>query len=334
MTDTPALANDKYRANLRTTYIDGVDTSLNVNAIPTNLPTIIVAGWNTIYQTVFRIEGTSGTNSSNYALTGVTKLRGYSGNLPENLALNCLNVEEYFNQWGDQIAAVQEIAEAAQAATENYAADSGGDDDYEITITGVTEYIVGKSFKFKANTANTGVASLNINSIGQVTIKKMHDQDLVTGDIEAGQIVEVVYDGTYFQMQSQVATTPSTGMQYSDTRVKVGTFTRNIASSSGDVSYTGVGFTPTSLLILSIKDQTSSMAVGFASGSSAQGMVGRQISNSSDTYYTNMIAAIQDTSGNVQKANLKTFDADGFTLTWTASGSQTGTGTFIYIAYR
>ena len=111
--DTPALANDKYRATLRSTFIDGVDTTLAVTAIPANLPTLVTVGWNTQYETVFRVEGTSGTNSSNYALTGVTKIKGYSGNIPENSAVNCLNHEEYFNQWGEQIAAVQVIAEDA-----------------------------------------------------------------------------------------------------------------------------------------------------------------------------------------------------------------------------
>lgn len=111
--DIPALANDKYRATLRSTFIDGVDTTLNVTAIPQNLPAFITVGWNTVYETKFRVENVSGTNSSNYALTGVTKISGYDGNLPENLAVNCLNVEDYFNQWGEQIAAVQEIAEDA-----------------------------------------------------------------------------------------------------------------------------------------------------------------------------------------------------------------------------
>lgn len=109
----PALANDKYRANLRSTWVDGVDTTINVDAIPTNTPTYVTVGWNTAYETVFLITGTSGTNSSNYALTGLTKVKGYSGNLPEGLSVNCLNHEEFFNQWGDQIAAVQVIADAA-----------------------------------------------------------------------------------------------------------------------------------------------------------------------------------------------------------------------------
>lgn len=97
------LANDKYRATLRSTFVDGVDTTLNVTAIPTNLPTLVTVGWNTQYETVFAITGTSGTNSSNYALTGLTKIKGYSGNLPENLAVNCLNHEEFFNQFAEVV---------------------------------------------------------------------------------------------------------------------------------------------------------------------------------------------------------------------------------------
>lgn len=98
-----SLANDKYRATLRSTFVDGVDTVLNVTAIPSNLPTIVTVGWNTQYETVFAITGTSGTNSSNYALTGITKIKGYTGNLPENLAVNCLNHEEFFNQFAQVV---------------------------------------------------------------------------------------------------------------------------------------------------------------------------------------------------------------------------------------
>lgn len=114
--DEPALANDKYRATLRSTFIDGSDITLAVTAIPTNVPTIVTVGWNTQYETVFRVEGTSGTNSSNYALTGITKIKGYTGNLPENSAVNCLNHEEYFNQYGDLIDAIQVVADDAEAA--------------------------------------------------------------------------------------------------------------------------------------------------------------------------------------------------------------------------
>lgn len=99
-----ALANDKYRASLRSTWIaDPADGSLLVDAVPTNVPTIVVVGWNTEYETIFWVEGKSGDSSTNYALTGVTRLRGATTNLPEGTSVNCLNNEEFFNQYEEKI---------------------------------------------------------------------------------------------------------------------------------------------------------------------------------------------------------------------------------------
>ena len=97
-----------------------------------------------------------------------------------------------------------------------YAVDSVGTDSYAITLVpAVGAYADGQVFHFKAGTANTGAATLNVNGLGAITIKKLHDQDLATGDIEAGQIVTVVYDTTptpdVFQMQSQLASAAAGG---------------------------------------------------------------------------------------------------------------------------
>ncbi len=98
-----------------------------------------------------------------------------------------------------------------QDGSQIYAADAGANDTYVIALApAITAYTTGMVINFKANTANTGAATLNVNGVGAVTIKKQHDLDLATGDIESGQIVTVVYDGTNFQMQSQVAITPIT----------------------------------------------------------------------------------------------------------------------------
>lgn len=84
-----------------------------------------------------------------------------------------------------------------------YAADAGGTDAYAITLApALTSYVTGQHIKFKANTANTGPATLNVNALGAKTIKKNITQDLDSNDILANQIIEVVYDGTNFQMVS------------------------------------------------------------------------------------------------------------------------------------
>jgi hypothetical protein len=87
-----------------------------------------------------------------------------------------------------------------------YAADAGANDTYAVTLSLVpTVYTTGMVVNFKANTANTGAATLNVNSLGAKTIKKNKDQDLSDNDIKSGQVVTVIYDGTNFQMQSQLA---------------------------------------------------------------------------------------------------------------------------------
>jgi len=93
-------ANDKFRATLRATWIASpADTSLSVTSVPDNVPTIVTLGWETAYETTFSVTGKSGSTSADYALTGVTRLRGANTNLPENTAVNCLNNEEFFNQY-------------------------------------------------------------------------------------------------------------------------------------------------------------------------------------------------------------------------------------------
>lgn len=90
-----------------------------------------------------------------------------------------------------------------------FAADAQANDTYVITLDPVpSAWFTGMEINFKANTANTGPASLNPNALGAKTIKKNHDQDLEDGDIEAGQIIKVIYDGTYLQMQNHANSSP------------------------------------------------------------------------------------------------------------------------------
>lgn len=94
-----------------------------------------------------------------------------------------------------------------QAWTYVYGATSTWTDAYSITIPWtITSYQLGQVFRFMADVDNQGPATLNINGLWAVEIRKNHDIILDNGNIEAGQIVEVAYDWTYFQMDSQVAT--------------------------------------------------------------------------------------------------------------------------------
>jgi hypothetical protein len=90
----------------------------------------------------------------------------------------------------------------------NHCADSGSTDAYACSLTpAITAYNTATCYSFSANTANTGAATLNLNGLGAKTIVKMGGgitTALADGDIRAGQLVHACYDGTNFQMQSQV----------------------------------------------------------------------------------------------------------------------------------
>jgi hypothetical protein len=88
-----------------------------------------------------------------------------------------------------------------QHSAEVYAASTTGNDTYVVTLSPApTSYTAGMTIRFKPDTANTGACSLNVNGLGAKAIKKKASADLDDNDIIANQVVEVIYDGTNFQM--------------------------------------------------------------------------------------------------------------------------------------
>lgn len=81
-----------------------------------------------------------------------------------------------------------------------------------ITATGAVgmgAYATGQTFTFTAAATNTGAVTLNINSIGAKAITKNGATALSAGDITSGAVVQVVYDGTQFQLVSSSLTVRS-----------------------------------------------------------------------------------------------------------------------------
>ena len=83
--------------------------------------------------------------------------------------------------------------------TSSYFDDIGVADAYAVVIDGITSYTEGLTFTFKAANGCNGSSTIEVNSLGVKSIKKNVNTDLVFGDILAGEIIMVVYDGTNFQ---------------------------------------------------------------------------------------------------------------------------------------
>jgi len=65
---------------------------------------------------------------------------------------------------------------------------------------GMSTYVTGQRFFFVAAASNTGAVTLNINAIGAKSVTKNGTTALVSGDIAINAVVQVVYDGTQFQL--------------------------------------------------------------------------------------------------------------------------------------
>ncbi|MBF0625287.1 MAG: hypothetical protein HQL82_10845 [Magnetococcales bacterium] len=82
-----------------------------------------------------------------------------------------------------------------------YAPDTGSANACVIGLSpAVTAYGAGQHFRFKAAQANTGAATLDVNGLGARAILGPGGRALGEGEIPAGGMVEVIYDGTAFQL--------------------------------------------------------------------------------------------------------------------------------------
>lgn len=115
---------------------------------------------------------------------------------------------------------------------------------------------------------------------------------------------------------------------------KIISATRDLTAASGDVAYTGVGFTPTCIIAMGVVDTTLKQSKGFADSSKTAVNMFEYIA---DTYFIDAQLLLIETGGGAstrQSAIVKTYDTDGFTLTWTKTGSPTGTATLKFLCFK
>jgi len=108
------------------------------------------------------------------------------------------------------------------------------------------------------------------------------------------------------------------------------TFNRDTTAAGADVAYTGVGFTPTCILLFAVLGNVSWSTATFDSAKTAQAVfqVFGGVGNS------NGGLILESSANNYQQAIVKTYDADGFTLTWSKTNSPTGTGNIVALCFK
>lgn len=216
-----------------------------------------------------------------------------------------------------------------------YAADAGANDTYAITLTDApSAYVTGQEFSFKANTANTGAATLNVNSLGAKTIVKGVNTTLSDNDILAGQHVKVRYDGTNMVMMSPVSTNPSPSI------FKNGTTTYDLSTASGTVNIAhGLGIIPKFVRFTYYMNSTNGTPwISYGSGvyngttNSTTYMVATEaMAFGSAAAGNGLCIHFEAGSGTFQEA-VATFDATNIILTWTKTSTPNGTGYIMWEA--
>lgn len=94
-----------------------------------------------------------------------------------------------------------------QNQTPNWCGTAGGTADViTASVTpALTAYAAGQVFRFISSGANTTNVTININSLGAKAITKNGATALEAGDIPSGAIVEIIYDGTRFQVVGMIS---------------------------------------------------------------------------------------------------------------------------------
>ena len=198
----------------------------------------------------------------------------------------------------------------------NQTAGSGAVIDIDTASTGVTIDIAataGTSPAIKINNSNN---QPHINLLGDPTVASPTDGDLW-------------FTGSVLNFRNGATTVNL----LSTTQILESIFTYDLSTASGDQAITGVGFQPTALIIFAVIDGDLVYSIGFADSDLSESCVGAK-SNGQYTASVNNLMRIITTTGNSQIGDLKTFDADGFTISWVKAGSITGTGNFTYMAFK
>jgi hypothetical protein len=135
-------------------------------------------------------------------------------------------------------------------------ATASGTDTYTATVTGVISYSDGDAYLIRFTNGNTTGCTLNINSLGAITLYRNNDGPLLGGDILDGAEMLCVYNSALNAFQC-IGTSPNTLLAYV-------TNDDSVTITKGQVVYAfgGTGDRMTVKLAFNTSDATSARTVG------------------------------------------------------------------------
>lgn len=210
-----------------------------------------------------------------------------------------------------------------------YAVATGTSAAYTATLASSFSTLASGSFlNFLVPTNNATSVTLNVNSLGAKSITKNFNATLASADLVAGQVAQVVYDGTRFQLESPA----SSSFQF-----KTGNTTHDISVTGSQTIAHGLALIPKILRIYTVLSgantitssstgvydgATQNVAYVFTDTTSTTSVVGVDGSN--------IIRVLTIATGTQNITATVTVDVTNINLTWSKTGTPTGTASLIW----
>lgn len=229
------------------------------------------------------------------------------------------------------VAAAFPIVSQIQAHSFTWCGVSGGTAN-AITLTpapAIAAYQAGQEFIFQAGLSNSGATTVAISGLATLAVQ-VAGAACIGGELIANKWYKILVDASGTSAQLSWIGSPATAY-------KAISFTRDISLASGTQAVTGVGFKPRGIIFLAgtsagtanigswgVDDGTTHLSLIWFNASSANGFA----TSAAASIYANPVA------GSNYQGYAQSFDADGFTISWTKGGTPTGTLTVQAICFR
>ena len=191
----------------------------------------------------------------------------------------------------------------------------------------ITAYTANQTFDVIFNAACGAAPTLQISGVATPPnlVRQLMDgsyQNLVANDFPAG-----------WQSSVKLVSTTQALVLKLPPRTFIGNATIDLTLASGTQAITGVGFKPKYIEFMARKNATLIGSDGWSNGAANHCVyTTAAAAGSADSVDGSNCISFNDGSGNYKTAIVQSLDVNGFTLSWTKTGSPTGTGAFVYMA--